>query len=79
MLLNMVLMFGIIMSRMILILIIFFRYTNYYKKSKIDLSLLEAVKLNTLLNLSIVDIRKKNYRTSIEFSKQVSYKMFFNN
>lgn len=45
-----------------------------------NLDSLETIKINTLLNLSTVHLKKKNYRNSIEFSKQVSMiylKMFY--
>lgn len=42
--------------------------------------MLETIKINTLLNLSTVHLKKKNYKKSIEFSKQVSliYLKMFN-
>lgn len=45
-----------------------------------NLDSLETIKINTLLNLSTVHLKKKNYKDSIEFSKQVSLiylKMFY--
>lgn len=37
-----------------------------------NLDTLETIKINTLLNLSSVHLKKKSYKDSIEFSKQVS-------
>lgn len=37
-----------------------------------NLNLLDSIKVNALLNLSSVHMKKKNYKLSIDFSKQVS-------
>jgi len=52
----------------------YFRYKNYYKNTKMDLNVLETIKINTLLNLSNVHLKNKNYKSSIGFSKQVNFR-----
>ncbi|VVC39854.1 Hypothetical protein CINCED_3A008868 [Cinara cedri] len=46
-------------------------YTSYYKGLQITFNEPDLIKMNTLLNLSNVYLKMKNYKMSIEFSKQV--------
>uniref|UniRef100_A0A2S2QWC2 peptidylprolyl isomerase n=1 Tax=Sipha flava TaxID=143950 RepID=A0A2S2QWC2_9HEMI len=47
-------------------------YIGYHNKSQINFEMLENVKLNTFLNLAYVYLKRKNYKSAIKFSKQVS-------
>lgn len=50
----------------------FFRYLDYHRKSQINFELLENVKMNTLLNLAYVYLKRKNYKSAVKCSKEVS-------
>uniref|UniRef100_A0A2S2PAY3 peptidylprolyl isomerase n=1 Tax=Schizaphis graminum TaxID=13262 RepID=A0A2S2PAY3_SCHGA len=46
-------------------------YKSYHKNSKMDFKTLETIQTNTLLNLSTVHLKEKNYKIAIELSEQV--------